>query len=143
MRHRTVGVLLLAGVISAACASEEPVATSSTGSAPATTATTMPDEISLADLVGEWSNGELVLLVGDDGSYLVSTDPDSPDVMMSGFVARDGDRLNFVTAVGGECSGTTGVYRGRIVEGGLELVLVDDPCEFRSARFEGAWGHSG
>lgn len=109
-----------------------------------TEATTTTAGWALSDLVGTWRNQVTVLRVGDDGSYLIAADPDDPDlVTMSGFIARDGDEANFVTVIGGECSGTVGVYRVGLAGTGFSLTLVDDPCQFRSSRFPGEWTETG
>jgi hypothetical protein len=87
----------------------------------------------------------LFLQIADDGSYQVleSADADPADSLMGGFVARDGSNLSFVTDIYGECAGETGVYEVLMSEGQLILILVDDPCEFRSDRFVEPWESSG
>ncbi|HEY6627537.1 MAG TPA: hypothetical protein VI193_00975 [Acidimicrobiia bacterium] len=111
----------------------------------ATTTTLRGEGFTLADLVGEWENRELVMQVGDDGQYVVheAANEEPSDPLMSGFVARDGEELNFVTDIYGECAGETGVYEVLMSEGQLILILVDDPCEFRSDRFVDPWESSG
>jgi hypothetical protein len=102
------------------------------------------DQVVLNDLVGDWENGEWFLQVADDGSYRVledrSSDPDDP--LMSGFLARDGADVNFVTDIYGECAGQTGVYEVLLIDARLMLILVDDPCELRATRFVDPWERS-
>ncbi len=109
------------------------------------TTTTSGDDFTLSDLTGDWDNGQLFLQIADDGSYQVLETPDSDpaDPLMGGFIARDGSNLSFVTDIYGECGGETGVYEVLISEGELILILVDDPCEFRSDRFVDPWESSG
>jgi hypothetical protein len=109
------------------------------------TSTSVGDEFALSDLVGDWGNGQLFLQIADDGSYqaLETADSDPDDPLMGGFIARDGNNLSFVTDIYGECSGQTGVYEVLLSEGQLLLILVDDPCEFRSDRFVDPWESSG
>jgi hypothetical protein len=126
--------------------------TDSTESTSASSSTTTPStrtsttaEVALSDLVGDWENGELFLQVADDGSYqaleMRTSDPSDP--LMSGFLARDGINVNFVTDIYGECAGETGVYEALVMDGQLILTLVDDPCEFRANRFVATWERSG
>jgi len=101
-------------------------------------------EFALSDLAGDWENGELFLQIADDGFYqaleMPASDPNDP--LMSGFLARDGINVNFVTDIYGECAGQTGVYEVLVIDGQLILSLVDDPCEFRATRFVEAWVRS-
>lgn len=108
------------------------------------TSTTTGDDFTLSDLTGDWDNGRLFLQVADDGSYQVleTADSDPADPLMGGFIARDGSNLSFVTDIYGECGGETGVYEVLISEGEMILILVDDPCEFRSDRFVDPWESS-
>jgi hypothetical protein len=110
-----------------------------------TTTTLRGEEFTLSDLVGEWENSELVMQVGDDGMYVVheAANEEPSDPLVSGFVARDGEKLNFVTDIYGECSGETGVYEVLMSDGQLILILVDDPCEFRAERFVIPWDRAG
>jgi hypothetical protein len=125
-RSRQAIVLLMLAAFVAACSSGGTADTTSSG----TSAVTLPA------LVGSWVSPEAVLQVTDDGSYQVLQDPAYPDlVLMVGFVARDGDQLDFVTATGRDCSGQTGVYRGRLEGDVLTLTLVDDACEMRASLF--------
>lgn len=96
----------------------------------------------LADLTGSWELEGMVLQISDDGSYAVAPTADIAHFLFQGFVARDGELVNFVTSVGGECAGTTGVYGVSVSGGELRLRLVEDPCEVRAHRFEGAWARS-
>jgi len=134
----TIGALLATGCSPAAVV----VDTSST--TVANSSTTTSSEVALSDLVGSWDNGQLFLQVADDGSYqaleMATSDPNDP--LMSGFLARDGINLNFVTDIFGECAGQTGVYQVLMTEGELTLILVDDPCQFRSSRFVEPWERS-
>ena len=109
------------------------------------TTTTSGDDFTLSDLTGDWDNGRLFLQIADDGSYQVleTADSDPADPLMGGFIARDGSNLSFVTDIYGECGGETGVYEVLISEGEMILILVDDPCEFRSDRFVDPWESSG
>jgi hypothetical protein len=109
------------------------------------TTTTSGDDFTLSDLTGDWDNGRLFLQIADDGSYQVleTADSDPADPLMGGFIARDGSNLSFVTDIYGECGGETGVYEVLMSEGQLILILVDDPCEFRSDRFVDPWESSG
>jgi hypothetical protein len=102
--------------------------------APSTTADPEP---SLSDLTGNWDNGTMVLSVTDQGEYVIASSggAGSGEVLMAGFVARDGDQFNFITAISGECPGQTGVYEATITTSDLVLVVVDDPCQLRSAGF--------
>jgi hypothetical protein len=143
--HRATSVMLVAAAVwAAACSpSVEVIGTTST-SAPESSSSTSA-EVALSDLVGDWENGELFLQVADDGSYqaleMRTSDPSDP--LMSGFLARDGVNVNFVTDIYGECAGETGVYEALVMDGQLILTLVDDPCEFRANRFVATWERSG
>jgi hypothetical protein len=118
---------------------------SSSTTTPSTRTSSTSSEVALSDLVGDWENGELFLQVADDGSYqaleMRTSDPSDP--LMSGFLARDGINVNFVTDIYGECAGETGVYEALVMDGQLILTLVDDPCEFRANRFVATWERSG
>jgi hypothetical protein len=96
------------------------------------------DEVELSDLTGSWSNDSVTLQVNDAGDFLIlpSGDPDEADPLLGGFVARDAEDLIFVTGVGGECPGQSGVYAAAIDAANLTLSLVDDPCPIRVAWFE-------
>jgi hypothetical protein len=100
---------------------------------------TLPvDEIELSDLTGSWSNDSVTLQVNDAGDFLIlpAGDPDEADALLGGFVARDEKNLIFVTGVGGECPGQSGVYAAAMDAATLTLSLVEDPCPVRVAWFE-------
>lgn len=141
--------LLLAGLamIGLACGGDGGVGTTTTGEAATTaaardTTTTGPAAMTtgatvvLADLSGDWDNGSLSLRVNDSGEYVVSSSEDPTEILMGGFVARDGSDINFVTGTTGLCPGQTGVYRAATAGGELTLVLVEDPCQERASGFE-------
>ena len=108
----------------------------STTTSPVAPSTTSDPEPSLSDLTGSWDNGTMVLSVTDQGEYVIaSSGAASGEVLMAGFVARDGDQFNFVTGTSGECPGQTGVYEATIDGSDLVLVVVDDPCQLRSDGF--------
>jgi hypothetical protein len=139
----TLSVFLL--VAMAACgdgSGDEPTTTvtslveDSTTTSRVASSTTADPEPSLSDLTGSWDNGTMVLSVTDQGEYVIaSSEAASGEVLMAGFVARDGDQFNFVTGTGGECPGQTGVYEATINDSALVLVVIDDPCQLRSAGF--------
>jgi hypothetical protein len=94
--------------------------------------------LALSDLTGSWANDTVTLQVNDAGDFLVlpTGDPDEVAPLLDGFVARDEEDLIFVTGVGGECPGQSGVYGAAIDAGILTLSLVEDPCPVRVAWFE-------
>jgi hypothetical protein len=94
--------------------------------------------LALSDLTGSWSNDSVTLQVNDSGDYLIlpAGDPDEADPLLGGFVARDEEDLIFVTGVGGECPGRSGVYGAAIEAGTLTLSLVEDPCPARVSWFQ-------
>jgi hypothetical protein len=143
-RRRQVLLVIAATLATACSASVEVIGTTTSTSVVATSSTTS-SVVDLSDLVGDWDNGQLFLQVADDGSYQVLETPtsDPNDPLMSGFVARDGINVIFVTNIYGECSGQTGVYQALMTEGQLVLTLVDDPCQFRATRFVSPWETSG
>lgn len=139
--HLRPVLLVVAVMLASACAaSVEVVGSSSTSVAPTTSSTTA-SEVALSDLVGNWDNGQLFLQILDDGSYQAlatpTSDPNEP--LFAGFVARDGVNFIFVTNIYAECPGDTGVYEVLKTDDQLLLMLVDDPCEFRAARFVEPW----
>jgi len=132
-----IGCLLLAAtaLVASACSVSVQVGA---------TSTTTGEEFALSDLVGDWDNGELFLQIADDGSYqaLESPTSDPSDPLMGGFIARDGNKVSFVTDIYGECGGETGVYELLMSDGQLIMILVDDPCQFRAERFADPWERS-
>jgi hypothetical protein len=136
-------VLLVAMVACGDGSGDEPTTTlTSVGEDSTTTSrvrpsTTAAPEPSLSDLTGNWDNGTMVLSVTDQGEYVIASSGEagSGEVLMAGFVARDGDQFNFITATSGECPGQTGVYEATITASDLVLVVVDDPCQLRSTGF--------
>ena len=137
-------LLTVAVLLSTACSpAADVIETSSTSVAASSTTTT--SEVVLSELVGDWVNSELFLQVADDGSYQVLETPtaDPNDPLLGGFLARDGTNVIFVTNIYGECAGQTGVYQAAITDGQLVFTLVDDPCQFRAARFVVPWETSG
>ncbi|MGA7282164.1 MAG: hypothetical protein WBZ40_10335 [Acidimicrobiia bacterium] len=92
--------------------------------------------ITLSDLIGSWENDLILLQVAGDGSYLIFSDPQMPDVVvMTGFVARNGEQFDFVTGTQGDCPGQTGVYTGELEGEVLTFTLANDPCELRQSMF--------
>lgn len=109
------------------------------------TGTTVPSVVpgsgpplALSDLTGSWANDTVTLQVNDAGDFVIlpAGDPVEADPLLGGFVARDEEDLIFVTGVGGECPGQSGVYAAAIDEATLTLSLVEDPCPVRAAWFE-------
>lgn len=96
-------------------------------------------ELAIADLSGSWANDSVVLRVNDAGDYVVLASGEAGregEPLMGGFVARDDRHFIFVTGLGGECPGQTGVYEASITEDRLTLTLVEDLCRSRSLGFE-------
>jgi hypothetical protein len=142
-QYRSAGILLITVAISAAaCSSAVEVGSPSTSIVDSSSSTT--EVVVLSDLVGDWENGEWFLQIADDAFYQVleesTSDPDDP--LMSGFLARDGVNVNFVTDIYGDCAGQTGVYEVLLIDARLMLILVDDPCELRATRFVDPWERS-
>lgn len=111
---------------------------SACGDVTATTVTGADPQVALSDLTGSWANDSVMLRVNDAGDYLIlpAGDPDEADPLVGGFVAREEDDLIFVTGVGGECPGQSGVYAASIDATTLTLSMVEDPCPARAAWFE-------
>ena len=126
MRLRLSALVVLLGL--SACGGEATTATVSGSGQP----------LALSDLTGSWSNDSVTLQVNDAGDFVVlsAEDPDQTDPLLGGFVARDEEDLIFVTGVGGECPGQSGVYAAAIDAATLTLSLVEDPCPVRVAWFE-------
>ncbi|MGH8873254.1 MAG: hypothetical protein ACRDWS_14930 [Acidimicrobiia bacterium] len=94
-------------------------------------------ELAISDLSGSWENDSVVLRVNDAGDYVVlaSGEAGQEERLMGGFVARDDRQFIFVTGIGGECPGQTGVYQASITDDLLTLTLIEDLCESRSLGF--------
>lgn len=139
---RSAGIFLITVAISAAACSSAVEVGSTTTSVLDSSSTT--DGVVLSDLVGDWENGEWFLQIAADGFYQVldkpTSDPGGP--LMSGFLARDGANVNFVTDIYGDCAGQTGVYEVLLIDTRLMLILVDDLCELRATRFVEPWERS-
>jgi hypothetical protein len=114
------------------------VSCSGTGTTDTSVGTGSGPQLALSDLTGSWANDSVTLRVNDAGDFLIlpAGDPDEADPLLGGFVARDEEDLIFVTDVGGECSGRSGVYAAAIDAATLTLSLVEDPCPVRVAWFE-------
>lgn len=146
MRLRARPVAALAAICLAACSgaadgtTTTSVAATTTTSIAQTPSTSSPEPV-LSDLTGDWDNGVMLLMVNDQGEFLVleSGSDDSGEPLMGGFVAREGGDVNFVTGINGECPGQTGVYAASFVDDTLVLTLVDDPCELRADGFADPW----
>jgi len=94
--------------------------------------------LALSDLTGNWANDSVALRVNDAGEFVVLSagDPGQTDPLLAGFVARDEAELIFVTGIGGQCPGQSGVYDAAIDAGTLTLSLVEDPCPARVTWFQ-------
>jgi len=150
VRLRARPVVALAAICLAACSGAADGTTTSSSAATTTTSiaettSTSSTEPVLSDLTGDWDNGVLVLMVNDQGEFLVmeSGSDDSEEPLMGGFVAREGGDVNFVTGINGECPGQTGVYAASFVDDTLILTLVDDPCGLRAEGFADPWTRAG
>lgn len=99
---------------------------------------TLPEDsgLELSDLSGIWANPAVTLRINDAGDFIIQPAGSADQVLMGGFVARDGHRVVFVTGVGGECPGTRGVYAATVASGGLELDVAEDPCDLRVEWFD-------
>ena len=107
-----------------------------TGGGDGTTRDTIDQELDLTDLSGIWENESVVLRVNDAGDYLVLADGgDADQVLTGGFVARNEAHFIFVTGVGGDCPGQSGIYEAAIASEALTLTVVDDPCAARATWF--------
>ena len=108
-----------------------------TGAGNATTTAGIDRGLDLTDLSGSWENESVLLRVNDAGDYVVlaAGEAEADQVLTGGFVARDEARFIFVTGVGGECPGQSGVYEAAIEGEVLTLTVVDDPCDVRAAWF--------
>jgi hypothetical protein len=104
------------------------------------------EPVALSDLTGSWESEDGALRIDDGGGYeLTEIGPDGtptePGVF--GFVAVQDGLLVFPAAADpGTCSGETGVFFGELGEETLDLVAVDDPCNFRAETLEGTWSLS-
>ena len=126
MRLRLSALVFLLGL--SACGGEATTATVSGTGQP----------LALSDLSGSWYNDSVTLRVNDAGDFVVlpAGDPDGTDPLLGGFVARDEAKFIFVTGIGGQCPGQSGVYAAAIDAGTLALSLVEDPCPARVTWFQ-------
>ncbi len=124
-RSGAMAVVVLVAACSPGAASES--TTTGAPEATSTSAATTTTGLTLSDLTGDWANESGTLQVNSGGEFLLVSGASE----VSGFVARDGDEVNFVTSTSGDCPGDTGAYTVTIATDMLTLDLVDDPCSIR------------
>ena len=167
-RNQTLGLILLIVTV-AGCTSRPPAPAPSTVTAtsapptatgtsapPTATATSLPPTatapvpFTLAtradDLIGTWRRSDgLYIRFYDDGTYHVGfslRDLDSMPAIATTY-AFDGSQMRITeisSAVGLSCGSDVGLYEVRLLEGGgIQIVVINDPCGFRRRDYPGVY----
>lgn len=102
-----------------------------------------PPRVSSADLAGEWTNPEGVVMTFQIAGLAVAERPGSKDRALFSEYTFDGTRVTFRSRPESQlCADEVGQYDARVTGDTCVLTLVWDACTSRARLLQGTWART-